>query len=68
MVLTYESRTVLACLTQAENIRSNQHKHYHQKHEMCDSQNPVIRKEKDRVSCAIPHRLGKVKCDDFKTV
>ena len=34
----------------------------------CDSQNPVIRKGKDRVSCAIPHRLGKVKCDDSKTV
>ena len=34
----------------------------------CDSQNPVICKGKDRVSCAIPHRLGKVKCNDSKTV
>ena len=34
----------------------------------CDSQNPVIRKGKDRVSCAIPHRLGKVNCNDSKTV
>ena len=34
----------------------------------CDSQNPMIRKGKDRVSCAIPHCLGKVKCDDSKTM
>ena len=34
----------------------------------CDSQNPVIHKGKDRVRCGIPHRLGKVKCDDSKTV
>ncbi len=29
---------------------------------------PVIRKEKYRVSCAIPHRLGKVKWDDSEAV
>ena len=27
MVLAYESRTILVCLTQAEMIRSNQHEH-----------------------------------------